>query len=83
MDDIADWTSQACAELGIDAGQADIAALLALAGDVQRAAGRPAAIVAGYLLGVATGRGADREETAARLADLAEQWSGTTCDWRD
>lgn len=83
MDDIADWTSQACAELGIDAGQADTAELLALARDVQRVAGRPAAIVAVYLLGVAVGRGADREEAAARLADLAKQWSGTTCDWRD
>jgi hypothetical protein len=83
MDDIADWTSQACVALGIDAGQADTAEILALAGDVQRAVAKPAAIVAVYLLGVAVGRGADRGEVAARLADLAKQWSGTTCDWRD
>ena len=83
MDDIADWTDKACVALGIDAGQADTAEILAFARDVQHAAGRPAAIVAGYLLGVAVGRDVDREEAAARLADLARQWSGTTCDWRD
>jgi len=94
MDDIADWTSKACVELGIDPGQADTAAILALARDVQRAvatvfddrsasSAKPAAIVAVYLLGVAVGRGVDRGEAAAQLADLAEQWSSTTCDWRD
>ncbi len=83
MDDIADWTGKACVALGIDAGQADTAEILALARDVQRAVAKPAAIVAVYLLGVAVGRGADRGEVAARLADLAKQWSGTTCDWRD
>lgn len=83
MDDIADWTDKACVALGIDAGQADTAEILALAGDVRRAVAKPAAIVAVYLLGVAVGRGADRGEAAARLAELAEQWSGTTCDWRD
>jgi hypothetical protein len=54
-----------------------------LARDVQRAAAKPAAIVAVYLLGVAVGRGADGGKAAAQLADLAQQWSGTTCDWRD
>jgi hypothetical protein len=83
MDDIADWTDKACVALGIDAGQADTAEILAFARDVQRAVAKPAAIVAVYLLGVAVGRGADRGEAAARLADLAKQWSGTTCDWRD
>ena len=83
MDDIADWTGKACVALGIDAGQADTAEILAFAREVQRVAARPAAVVAVYLLGVAVGRGADREEAAARLADLAKQWSGTTCDWRD
>jgi hypothetical protein len=83
MDDIADWTSKACVALGIEAGQADTADLLATARHVQRAAGRPAAVMAVYLLGVAVGRGVDCGEAAARLADLAKQWSGTPCDWRD
>jgi hypothetical protein len=83
MDDIADWTSAACAELGVAGAGAETAEPLALARDVQRAVAKPAAIVAVYLLGVAVGRGADRGEAAARLADLAKQWSGTTCDWRD
>jgi hypothetical protein len=83
MDGRADWTSAASAALGVDASQADVAEILALAKDVRRVAGEPAAIVAVYLLGVAAGRGADRRETAARLADLAERVPGTACDWRD
>jgi ribosomal protein L18 len=91
MDDIADWTGKACVALGIDAGQADTAEVLALARAVRREvatvvdgrSAKAAAIVAAYLLGVAVGRGADREEVTAQLADLAKQWSGTTCDWRD
>lgn len=83
MDDIADWTSSACVALGIDAGQADTAEILAIAREVQRVAAKPAAIMAVYLLGVAVGRGVDRGEAAVRLSDLAKQWSGTTCDWRD
>lgn len=83
MDDIADWTSSACVALGIDAGQADTAEILALAREVQRVVAKPAAIMAVYLLGVAVGRGVDRGEAAVRLSDLAKQWSGTTCDWRD
>ena len=83
MDDIADWTDKACVALGIEAGQADTAEILALARDVRREVATPAAIVAVYLLGVAVGRGADRGEAAARLTELAKQWSGTACDWRD
>lgn len=83
MDDIADWTSKACVELGIDPGRVDTAELLALVREVWRAAAEPAGIVAAYLLGVAVGRGADRGEAAARLAELAKQRSGATCDWRD
>ena len=83
MDGLAEWTSSAGVELGVDAGQADIADVEALARDVRRVMADPAAVMAVYLLGVAVGRGADRGEVAARLADLAARLPGTTCDWRD
>ena len=70
-------------QTNIDAGQADTAEVEKLARDVHRAVGRPAALVAVYLMGVAVGRGADPREAAAQLADLTRDWSGTTCDWRD
>jgi hypothetical protein len=83
MDGLADWTRSAGAELGVPAGHADTAEILQLARDVRHAVGRQAAFMAVYLLGVAVGRGADPREAAARLADLARERSGTTCDWRD
>ena len=83
MNRLADWTSSASAELGIDLDKADTAEILELARNVRRAVTNPAAIMAVYLLGVAVGRGADPREAAARLAGLTDQWSGTTCDWRD
>lgn len=83
MDGLVDWTAQAGARLGVDAGQADADEIVKLVRDVRRAAGGPAAVVAVYLLGVAVGRGADPGEAAAQLADLTRDWSGTTCDWRD
>jgi hypothetical protein len=83
MDRLADWTTQAGARLDVVAGQADTANVMELAREVSRAEGKQAAVMAAYLLGVAVGRGADPMRAAARLADLAREWSGTTCDWRD
>lgn len=83
MDRLADWTGKAGVRLNIDAGQADTDEILELARDVRLAAGKSAAIMAVYLLGVAVGRGADPREAAAQLADLTGERSGTTCDWRD
>ncbi|MFL6119738.1 DUF6457 domain-containing protein [Actinophytocola sp.] len=83
MGGIADWTAQAGARLGIDAGQASTALVIELAREVSRAEGRHTAVMAAYLLGVAVGRGVDPREAAARLADLTEERSGTACDWRD
>jgi len=83
MDRLADWTASAGAKLGVTAGQADTDEILELAREVWRAEGKPAAVMAAYLLGVAVGRGAEPSEAAALLADLTREWSGTTCDWRD
>ncbi|TDV53820.1 DUF6457 domain-containing protein [Actinophytocola oryzae] len=83
MDGLAEWLRAASARLGIDAGQVDSAEIIRLARDVRRAESGPAAFMAVYLLGVAVGRGADPHDAAAHLADLIEERSGTTCDWRD
>jgi hypothetical protein len=83
MDRLAEWTLSAGAKLGIGVEKADTAEILELARGVRHAVTDPAAIVAVYLVGVAVGRGADPREAAAQLADLADAWSGTTCDWRD
>jgi hypothetical protein len=83
MDRLSDWTASAGAKLGVDAGQADTDEILELAMQVQRAEGKPAAVMAAYLLGVAVGRGVEPKEAVALLADLTRERSDTTCDWRD
>ena len=81
MNALAEWTSLACAELGIDPGELDRALVLDLARDVARGVARPAAPLTTYLLGVAVGRGLSNREAAARLSTLADQWHGI--DWSD
>jgi hypothetical protein len=86
MDRLAEWTSVACAELGIDdAGELDRA--VELAREVAKAAAKPAAVVAAYLFGVAVGRGTPTDEAATKLTELARRWRGntvgSTIDWRD
>lgn len=70
-EELAAWVVQACAELGIaplSAGEQ--AAILDLARDVAHNVARPGAPLTAFLLGVAVGRGADLEETRARLVAL-------------
>jgi Domain of unknown function (DUF6457) len=83
MDRLADWTGAVCARLNVVAGQADTAEIVNLAREVRRAESGHAALMAVYLLGVAVGRGADPRDAVAQLADLIEERSGTTFDWRD
>ncbi|HEY0450583.1 DUF6457 domain-containing protein [Actinophytocola sp.] len=83
MDRLAQWTSTASAELGLDAAGIDGDKVFELARDVQRSVGRSAGTVGVYLLGMAMGRGMSEADAVARLTELAEQWSGHTCDWRD
>jgi hypothetical protein len=68
-----EWTAAACAELGLDPGEAHTAAVLDLAREVAHNVLRPGAPVTAYLLGVAVGRGADPAEAAARLTELARR----------
>jgi hypothetical protein len=54
-----DWTTQACAALGLDPDTVDTTAILDLARDVAHTVARPAAPLTAYLVGVAVGRGTD------------------------
>jgi hypothetical protein len=68
-----EWTAAACAELGLDAADANTKLVLDLARDVAHNVLRPGAPVTAYLLGLAVGRGADPADAAARLTALAER----------
>ena len=74
MNTLAEWTSRACAELGLDLGALDRDAVLDLARDVAHEVARPAAPLTAYLLGVAVGRGQPVTEAAERLRALAQGW---------
>lgn len=71
MNTLAEWTSQACAELDLDPAALDTSTVLDLARDVAHGVARPAAPLTAYLLGVAVGRGRSLPEAAARLRELA------------
>ena len=80
MNTLDEWTSLACAELGLEPATADRKAVLDLARDVARGVARPAAPLTAYLLGVAVGQGRPLAETCARLSELAAAWDGTGDD---
>jgi len=69
VSELEDWTARAAAELGID-DLPSLGLLLDLSREAAHRVVRPAAPVTTYLLGVAVGRGADPQTTAARLAAL-------------
>ncbi len=74
MNTLAEWTAQACAELGLDPGALDSTAVLDVTRDVARGVARPAAPLAAFLLGVAVGQGQPLAEAAAKLTALAQAW---------
>jgi hypothetical protein len=74
MNTLEEWTSQACAELGVDPAMIDTKIVLDLARDVAHGVARPAAPLAAYLLGLAVGRGESAAGASARLTRLATSW---------
>ncbi len=74
------WTEAACAELGVQADDDAIRAVLDLARDVAHQIERPAAPVSAFLLGLAVGGGQSLASAAARLRALAEGWPGSEPD---
>jgi hypothetical protein len=68
------WTEAVCAELGIEAGDADLRAVLDLTRDVAHGVARPAAPFTAYLVGLAVGRGQALPDAAGRVSALAAAW---------
>jgi hypothetical protein len=70
------WTAAVCAELGIEARDADLRAVLDLTRDVAHGVARPAAPFTAYLVGLAVGRGLMLADAGARVSALANGWEG-------
>jgi len=68
------WTAAVCADLGLDASDADFRAVLDLTRDVAHGVARPAAPLTAYLVGVAVGRGLTLPDAAGRVTALAAGW---------
>ena len=68
------WTAAVCADLGLDANDADLRAVLDLTRDVAHGVARPAAPLTAYLVGVAVGRGLALPDAAGRVSALAATW---------
>jgi hypothetical protein len=75
MSTLEDWTEALCAELGLDPAEATQKTVLNLARVVAHTVDRPAAPLTAYLLGLAVGGGAPLPETAAKVQQLARDWS--------
>ncbi len=70
------WTAAVCADLGLEAHDADLRAVLDLTRDVAHGVARPAAPVTAYLVGVAVGRGLALPDAAGRISALVAGWGG-------
>lgn len=74
MSTLQSWTEAACTELGVQADDVAVRAILDLARDVAHQVERPAAPVTSYLLGLAIGGGMPAAEAVARLRQLVGGW---------
>jgi hypothetical protein len=74
MNTLEQWTAVVCADLGLEAGTANMKAVLELARDVAHGVDRPAAPLTAYLVGVAVGRGLEAETAAERVRELVRTW---------
>jgi len=75
MSTLEDWTEALCAELGLEPAEATQKTVLNLARVVAHTVDRPAAPLTAYLLGLAVGGGEPLAETAAKVQQLARDWS--------
>jgi hypothetical protein len=73
VNELDDWLSAVCAELGLDpAVAADV--VLDVAHDVAHGVERPAAPLTTFLLGRAVEAGVPLDDAAARISRLAASW---------
>lgn len=63
------FLAESCPALGLDAAQVPVDVVLGLASEVARVVQRPGVPVVAYALGVAVGRGLDRDAALATLTD--------------
>jgi uncharacterized protein DUF6457 len=75
MSTLDDWTGAMCAELGLDPAAVNQKTVLNLARVAAHLVDRPVAPLTAYVLGLAVGRGAPLDETAAKIQQLARAWS--------
>lgn len=73
MSTVDDWVAAAADALGVT-DPVDVTLLLDVAREAAHGVARPAAPVTTYLLGLAVARGADPEQSAALLTELAREW---------
>lgn len=73
MTKLDDWTDAVRVALDIEAPVPQ-SLVLDVARDVAHGVARPAAPLTAYLLGLAVGAGADPQQAARRIADLADGW---------
>jgi hypothetical protein len=73
MSTVDDWVVAVRDALGVE-DDVDVGLVLDLAREAAHAVARPAAPVTAYLLGLAVARGADPEQGAALLSELAREW---------
>ena len=74
MTTLQNWTEAVCAELGVQADDAAVRAILELTREVAHQVERPAAPVTSYLLGLAVGSGTPVAAAVTRLRDLVAGW---------
>lgn len=68
------WLTSATAEFGGEAAEIPVEALLELAAVVAYDVARPMAPVTAFVAGLAAGRGADGDDAARKLTELAKAW---------
>lgn len=68
------WLNEVRTALGVDVAL-DLDAVLDVARDAAHAVKRPAAPLTTYLMGAAVAGGADPQEAARRVNELATEWS--------
>lgn len=69
------WITLAAGELGLSPDDVPVDDLLRLTAVIAHGVDRPMAPVSAFLVGLAMGRGADREEAIKKLTGLAQEFT--------
>lgn len=81
MNQLQEWASALCSDLGIEVDDLDYELILSMARDAGQAVARPVAPISVYLVGMAVARGLPPLEAEERLGELTKRWP--RIDWRD